>query len=356
MKLLYIGTQKSNSGYGKAAQGYVKALKHAGYEVIEKDYIQDSREIKSDFDKVIYHCPIEWLPKLYIPNKPFYVFSTWEADPWPEHWIEILNKYKPEKVIVFSKYNKESLQKDYKGKIEVVPHLVEIPKKINKELIKSRILSGALKTNPYIFYSISEWNVRKNYEGLIKAYYHAFQKKENVLLILKTQIDGRNDMQRISAMIEKIKQKINAENIPPVYLITERLSDSEIQSLHTFGDCYVSAHLSEGFGLGIAEAMAHEKPVICTGYSGNMEYCNDKNSRLIDYRLTFVYGQIYYEFWKWQYKPFMRWAEPDLIHLSNELRSAYDSGFDFYGQSAFRDIKENLNINVISNRLKEVIL
>ena len=40
-------------------------------------------------------------------------------------------------------------------------------------------------------------------------------------------------------------------------------------------DCYVSLHRSEGFGLTMAEAMACGKPVIATGYSGNLEFMTE---------------------------------------------------------------------------------
>ena len=46
-------------------------------------------------------------------------------------------------------------------------------------------------------------------------------------------------------------------------------------------DCYVSLHRAEGFGYTMAEAMLAGKPVIATGYSGNLEFMNDDNSFLV---------------------------------------------------------------------------
>jgi len=43
-------------------------------------------------------------------------------------------------------------------------------------------------------------------------------------------------------------------------------------SLITCSDVYVSLHRSEGFGLGIAEAMLAGRPAIATAYSGNMDF------------------------------------------------------------------------------------
>ena len=59
-----------------------------------------------------------------------------------------------------------------------------------------------------------------------------------------------------------------------ITVIDRSLSREDMLSLMSAIDCYVSLHRSEGFGLGMAEAMALEKPVIATDYSGNCEFVN----------------------------------------------------------------------------------
>ena len=46
-------------------------------------------------------------------------------------------------------------------------------------------------------------------------------------------------------------------------------------------DAYASLHRAEGFGLTIADAMALGKPVVATGYSGNLEFMTDANGYLV---------------------------------------------------------------------------
>ena len=55
--------------------------------------------------------------------------------------------------------------------------------------------------------------------------------------------------------------------------------------LMSAADIYVSLHAAEGFGLTLLEAMAVGTPVICTGYSGNMDFTNYENSWLVGYQM-----------------------------------------------------------------------
>jgi glycosyltransferase involved in cell wall biosynthesis len=68
-----------------------------------------------------------------------------------------------------------------------------------------------------------------------------------------------------------------------VILLDELMSPAQAYGLIAMSDCFVSLHRSEGFGLGMAEAMLMGKPVIATGYSGNLDLMNRDNSLLVDY-------------------------------------------------------------------------
>ena len=63
-------------------------------------------------------------------------------------------------------------------------------------------------------------------------------------------------------------------------------STREMLDLVAACDVYVSLHRSEGLGLSIAEAMAHGKPVIATGWSGNTDFMTPDNSFPVSYELV----------------------------------------------------------------------
>ena len=80
-------------------------------------------------------------------------------------------------------------------------------------------------------------------------------------------------------------------------------------------DCYVSLHRSEGFGLTMAEAMLYGKPVVATGYSGNVDFMSDADSYLVPYRIITIketHGP---------YRAGYHWADPDVDSAADMMRS-----------------------------------
>ena len=96
-----------------------------------------------------------------------------------------------------------------------------------------------------------------------------------------------------------------------VVLINQVLERPDVYALMSCADCYVSLHRSEGFGLTMAEAMLLGKPVIATGYSGNLDFMTPDNSRLVDYRRVRITQELPY------YGKGCFWAEPDLNHAAS---------------------------------------
>ena len=83
-------------------------------------------------------------------------------------------------------------------------------------------------------------------------------------------------------------------------------------------DAYVSLHRAEGFGLTIAEAMMMGKPVIATGYSGNLDFMTEENSFLVPYAVAEVPPGCE------PYRPGTPWAEPDVGEAARMMRRVVD--------------------------------
>ena len=96
------------------------------------------------------------------------------------------------------------------------------------------------------------------------------------------------------------------------------MPEVKVHNLIRCCDAFVSLHRSEGYGLGLAEAMYLGLPVIGTGYSGNMDFMTQENSILIGYRLVPVPPDAY------PHAEDQHWAEPDLDEATAHMIGLVD--------------------------------
>jgi glycosyltransferase involved in cell wall biosynthesis len=119
---------------------------------------------------------------------------------------------------------------------------------------------------------------RKNPLGLIRAFADAFP-KGGAQLLLKTQNRSRvgDPAQR------KIWAEIDALTAgdPRFCVLDETLPRDALLTLTAGADAYLSLHRAEGWGFGMIEAMALGVPVLATGYSGNLAYCDNATAWLV---------------------------------------------------------------------------
>jgi len=97
-------------------------------------------------------------------------------------------------------------------------------------------------------------------------------------------------------------------------------SEFQINALYKAVDVYVSPHHSEGWGLTLSDAMLFNKPVVGTGYSGNLEFMNSDNSFLIRFAENYIREDELFGLFTRQ----MKWADPDVGHLREIMHSLYN--------------------------------
>lgn len=208
---------------------------------------------------------------------------------------------------VASGYVRESVA-DLGIPVQVVPVPVEPPRGPVRTRADLR-LSDAF-TFLYVF---DYWSVeRKNPAGVVEAFVRAFRPGEGPVLVLKS-INGRDwkpqQFERVAALAAGREDVVFRDG----YVDAEE-RDSYVAAC----DCYVSLHRSEGLGLTMAEAMACAKPVIATGYSGNLEFMSEQNSLLVPYRLVDVPDT-----W-WAHAPGAKWADPDIDAAASLMRRVWE--------------------------------
>ena len=164
---------------------------------------------------------------------------------------------------------------------------------------------------------------RKNPWAVISAFSRAFSAAErsgSVRLVLKTINLSRCPPVAADRLMHEMRQ-VNG------ILLDLELSRDEMASLIACSDVYVSLHRSEGFGLGIAEAMLAGRPTIATAYSGNLDFMTHQNSCLVGYRLVPVTSsEIHFNpGMEIVYEPEQLWAQADIDQAARWMRMLYEN-------------------------------
>jgi glycosyltransferase involved in cell wall biosynthesis len=160
----------------------------------------------------------------------------------------------------------------------------------------------------FVFHMMSVMD-RKNPAGLLRAFRRAFPAGDKVALVLKTTHGERHPAQKRALQ--------EAADAAGATLIDEVWSQERTLALMAACDCYVSLHRSEGLGLTMAEAMLLGRPVIATGYSGNLDFMHDGNSLLVEHRLVPLRDAPP------PYDVEARWAEPSEEHAAALMRQIW---------------------------------
>jgi glycosyltransferase involved in cell wall biosynthesis len=174
-----------------------------------------------------------------------------------------------------------------------------------------------LDPSSYVFLFVFDYGSvaeRKNPLALVEAFRSAFRVTDNAVLVLKSS-RAAADPTAHARLREAVKGL-------PVRLIDGTLSREELDALFSHADCYVSLHRSEGYGLTLAEAMRAGKPVIATGWSGNVDFMTTANSFLVRHRIVELDRDHP------PYRKGTHWAQPDVAHAAELMRHVYENRDD----------------------------
>jgi len=152
-------------------------------------------------------------------------------------------------------------------------------------------------------FDFSSYPARKNPEAVLAAYLRAFaaDRTAPVALIIKTR--GRSPKKDV--ILADIRAM--AATDPRIIVIDRLLDRMQMHRLTASADVFVSLHRSEGFGLGLAEAMAMGKAVIATDFSGSRDFLTPATGFPVPWQPVSV-GPDDYPF----FIPGQVWAEPDI--------------------------------------------
>ena len=229
---------------------------------------------------------------------------AWELADFPTEWATSFGC--ADEIWTPSRFTRDSVASRSPLPVKVVPYSLNPDTELENEV---EVTDFAFDPDKFTFLFIFDFHSyveRKNPLGLIDAYTKAFGDRQDVQLLLKS-AHGYAHKQQLTAL-EKACARAN------VHLLDRVVSRAATHQLMMKADCYVSLHRSEGFGLTLAEAMMCGKPVIATGYSGNVDFMSDNNSFLVPYRIVTI------DHTRGPYKAGYRWADPDLDYACDLMR------------------------------------
>ena len=223
--------------------------------------------------------------------------------------------------------------KGYKNEtpIEVIPYprkdweFVDSPESFENQI--------SFETD-FNFLAVAQWGPRKNLENLIKWFIEENFDRENVGLVLKTNLAKNCEIDRV-ACVERLQQLLNHEDYKDrkckVYLLHGYMTEEEMALLYRHRDihAFITTTHGEGYGLPLFEAAQAGLPIIAPAWSGHVDFLtmpvNGKNKFIpmkVDYDLRHIQESAVWD--KVLVKDSM-WCFPKEGSFKMKLRSMMDN-------------------------------
>ena len=321
-----IGFFHSISGIGESARLCAQQLAADGYRVkctSVENFFRKPQELdwhwpdtiqNSEINCRIYHLNPPMLPPVIVQmgianfKTTFNIgYWAWELEAIPAEWQRAIRYMNA--IITPSNFTTRVIQRYTDYPVLTATHPVTIAPTTTYMRARLDIPQHAfLVSSIFSFGSAME---RKNPLGLIAAFKQAFSGIDDAYLVLKANAGA--DSPEKQALIKAIADH------PGIRLVDQHWSRADILGFIETSDLYASLHRSEGFGLTIAEAMLLHTPTLVTAWSGNMDFCNSKNSFLVGYKPIKV-NSSHPEFREFENAT---WADADIEQTTQLLTDIY---------------------------------
>lgn len=368
VKVIYCGQFTDSSGYGSAARGYIESLDKSDVDIDLKVHnvaFEGSTKISKEKKELISKYSFksssdlkEWIKDSnyiliwHLPAPSFYVhlerhkevanltnvlvrgakrivnLAAWEYDKLPLEWQKIWRDLCFDATITPSRWNQEVFQKTNPDKNHyLIPHVI---KEYSTSPIKPKSISEEMLKDKFVIFTMSQWGFRKGFDLLIKAYAAEFKNQQDVALVMKTYghyvgnvypLEEKAQNEKIVKEIGNFKNSVILEeykvSTAPVFFVPGVLPFENISWLHDRSSVFALSTRGEGFGLTIAEALMHKKPVIVPDKGGHIDYINQDAAFFIEGSWVPSSGDL-------MHTCDTHWYEPNIKSLRKQLRKSYN--------------------------------
>jgi glycosyltransferase involved in cell wall biosynthesis len=263
----------------------------------------------------IYHVNAEQVPQVYGEIQHVFASSAynigcwhWELPELPDAWITSAEPF--DEIWAPSAFIQSAISAKVTIPVVHMPHGIDVA---NSERCCPEELGVPNGRFTFLcMFDLSSILARKNPEGAVEAFRRAFPSEPAPALLVKVS-HAQAHPEAYAALVERLR------GIPNVYVTDRMLSRARVNGLLASVDGVLSLHRSEGFGLILAEAMSLGKPVVATGWSGNMDFMNTGNSCPVAYELVALDRDHL------SYRAGQTWAEPDIDHAAYLLQRVVEN-------------------------------
>ena len=308
-------------------------------------YLYEAR--KPNYDTSLFFVNLDAVPSLHpsLFNKRNIGAFWWEIeDDLP--FAQAIENF--DELLCFTKFMQGICQRYAPGKmVHKLPFPYEVPKidsyNGNVAELRKKMNIGMDNFVFYFNFDYASSYTRKNILGVLEAF---SKLPTNAILLIKP----LNQAKFLQAQYE-VFESCSRLNIKDRVRFIDNgvMSKYSMRTLMNMCDCYVSLHRSEGCGIGILDAMAFGKPVVATGYGGNMEFMDEDNSLPVKYDMI---GVLDYQFSS-HYTKRGHWAAPnisDAVEKMTKLMSD-DKLYLSISNNAKASIKKYTNVDIFNKAL-----
>ena len=315
-----VGYISSERGVGEAARQVLRALESRDIAAVEIDAPTDPVQIQKGLSRIaaaehpydynLICVNADMLPAIAAALGPRFFSGRrtaglwfWEVSQFPQMWMRSFDDL--DEVWVASEFVAEALRPLTAKPVRTI----RVPVTPGPAAEMTRAELGMPEGFCFLFvFDYRSVFRRKNPLGLVEAFTKAFKPGEGPSLVLKSVAGDEFPAER-AQLAAAIADR------PEIHLIEETVSAAAKNAMIASCDCYVSLHRSEGLGLTMAEAMYFGRPVIATGYSGNLDFMTAENSYLVPQTAATIGEDAE------PYPPDGHWGEPDLEFAAEMMRA-----------------------------------
>jgi glycosyltransferase involved in cell wall biosynthesis len=321
-------------GFDAAAPVAAKTALPDGLSREQAAFLEDADVVVLHQDPTLYASMYEAMPALR--RKYVIAYAVWENAKLTPFFIPPLRMVN--EVWTCSEFCRAAIA-PHVARCSVLPHLVRKAAPPEEERGWAlTLLAESREAGAFVFLSVMDAvNPRKNLRGLLTAF----------------SLLRKGARRPVRLLLKQYRAKMPLDGMPDVISVAEDVSPGRMAALYALCGAYVSAHHAEGWGLGMSEAMAYGKPVVATGYSGNMEYMDATNSLPIAYDIRPVSEEMRAKVPLFTQD--MLWAEPDTGLFARAMRDVAEDRFDPGLHSRAAAIVERFGSARIGTKLTELL-